>query len=284
MERGGRILVVEDDRDLSALICELLQIEGYRAEAVYDGRAASRRVTENPPDAVILDLMIPELSGFEVCQQLKFSRLTNRIPVLMLTAASAPKSRQNGLSVGADHYLLKPFAPDHLLAVLRDALQHGLEVGRGHTSVMLRLQSDSQHREQLNDLLSELLTLTPMSEDQIWRLRYAALEMIENAAEWGNRRQKDLVVALNYEVREDSVKFTITDEGPGFDPTNIPHAASGEDPIAHMEIRKKLGLRDGGFGILTARGFVDEFTYSPSGNQVTMVAYFNSRRVSESTP
>ncbi len=82
------------------------------------------------------------------------------------------------------------------------------------------------------------------------------------------------MVTIDYELTDEAVKFVITDQGPGFDRGNIPHAASGDDPIAHMEIREKLGLRDGGFGIYITRGMVDEFTYNEVGNQVTLVKRF----------
>lgn len=275
----ARILVVEDDRDLSALICRLLELEGYSAECVHDGRDAITRLAERAPDAIILDLMLPGMSGFEICQRVKISRKTNTIPVLMLTAADTVKSRDYGLRVGADSYLTKPFSPDVLLGALRHTLDHRdrRAARTTRTSVALQMQSDSRHREQLNDMLSELLQLTPMTEEQIWRIRYAVLEMIENAAEWGNRRQKDLTVTIEYEVHDDSVQFVITDEGGGFDPSHLPHAATTEDPLSHLPIREKLGLRDGGFGILTARGLVDEFSYNVAGNQVTLVKRFDSR-------
>jgi DNA-binding response OmpR family regulator len=278
VERNARILVVEDDQDLCSLICQLLATEGYEAQEAHDGPAALAMLESDPPDAVILDVMLPGISGFEICQRLKISRKTNAIPVLMLTAAATDKSRDRGLRVGADCYLTKPFATDVLFESLRRILDHRADrLGRpSHTSVVLQMQSDSRHREQLNDMLSELLQLTPMSEEQIWRIRYAVLEMIENAAEWGNRRQKDLAVTIQYEIRDDAVKFVITDEGGGFNPEDLPHAAKAEDPLSHLPIREKLGLRDGGFGILTARGLVDEFFYNGNGNQVTLVKRFSS--------
>jgi two-component system OmpR family response regulator len=271
-----RILVVEDDEDLCGLICRLLEIEGYTTEYVHDGREAAKRLSSHPPDAIVLDVMLPGLSGFEICQLVKVSRKTNAIPVLMLTASDTDQSRESGLRVGADRYITKPFAPDVLLRALREILDHRhARAGKPvHTSVQLQMESDSRHREQLNDMLSELLTLTPMSEQQIWRIRYAVLEMIENAAEWGNRRQRDLTVTIQYEINADSVKFVITDEGGGFNPNDVPHAAKDDDPLSHLPIREKLGLRDGGFGILTARGLVDEFSYNTAGNQVTLVKRF----------
>jgi anti-sigma regulatory factor (Ser/Thr protein kinase) len=194
----------------------------------------------------------------------------------MLTALDNQESRNYGLRVGANRYLTKPFEPSRLLEVLRGLLDRRGDLLRGktRTAVEIQMQSDSRYLEQLNDMLSELFVLTPLSEIEINRIRYAVLEMVENAIEWGNRRQPNLMVGLSYEVTDDRVKFTITDEGKGFNPGTLPHAASAEDPLSHLTIREKLGLRDGGFGILIAKGMVDKLDYNERGNQVTLTKHF----------
>jgi DNA-binding response OmpR family regulator len=277
--RGDRILVVEDDADLGGLLCDLLRTEGYDAVRVEDGDQAVRHVAQDPPDAIVLDVMLPGMDGFEVCQRLKFSRDTNLIPILMLTALDDDKARGKGLRVGADRYLTKPFEPDELLREIRHIVEHRrrMEAGDVRTAIQFQMHSDGRLREQLNDLLSELFRQTPLAEEDIGRIRYAVLEMVQNAVEWGNRKRQDLEVAISYEVTRDAIKFVITDQGEGFNPTDVPHAASEEDPVGHMSIREKLGLRDGGFGILISRGMVDEFKYNEAGNQVTLIKYFNGK-------
>jgi two-component system, OmpR family, response regulator len=277
-----RVLVIEDDRDLCKLLGDLLGVEGYSTTTACDGSDALREVLAERPDAIILDVMLPGRSGFEICRDLKFRRETNLIPIVMLTAMQGRDAENSGLRVGANRYLTKPFEPDELLKQVREALDHrrALEQGRTHTSLEIQFNSDTKNREQLNDLLSELLLFTPLSEEDIGRMRYVALEMIENAMEWGNRRQRELLVTIAYEVSDDYVKFVITDQGAGFDPGHVPHAAcghDGEDPAAHLCIREKLGLRDGGFGILIARGVMDEVTYNDRGNQVTLIKRFQSQ-------
>jgi DNA-binding response OmpR family regulator len=275
-DSGERVLVVEDEPDMNHLLCALLGSAGYRAEGVLDGPEAMDRVAADCPDAVVLDVMLPGMNGFEVCRQLKLRRETNLIPVLMLTALDDAKSRESGLRVGANRYVTKPFEPNELLGELRDVLDHRRRLleGRVHTSVELHMDSDNRNREQINEMLSELFVFTPLSADEIHRIRYAALEMIENAAEWGNRRQKDLTVTIAYEVTDRFVKLVVTDQGCGFDPGNLPHAACEEDPAAHMSIREKLGLREGGFGIMISKGMVDKVEYNAAGNQVTLIKYF----------
>ena len=271
-----RVLVVEDDPDLCSILCALLVTQGYRAEPAYEGPAAVRQVAVQKPDAVILDAMIPGLDGFEVCRKLKFSRETNLIPILMLTALDSKEARTRGLRVGADRYLTKPFEPDELFRELRGTLEHRrrLIAKNVRTALELQMQSDSRYREQLNDLLSELFVLTPLSEQDAGRIRYAVLEMTQNAIEWGNRKKDDLTVTITYEVTDEALKFVITDQGQGFNPADVPHAACEDDPVGHMCIREQLGLRDGGFGILITKGMVDEVKYNEAGNQVTLIKHF----------
>lgn len=280
LKPGNRILVVEDDADLGGLLCDLLRMEGFDAVNVGDGELAIARIATNPPDALVLDVMLPGMSGFEVCQHLKFRRETNNIPILMLTALDDEKARGKGLRVGADRYLTKPFEPDQLLSELRSTLDHSRQLSEGgiRTAIQFQMHSDSHLREQLNDLLSDLFLQTPLSEEDIGRIRYAVLEMVQNAVEWGNRHRSDLEVTISYEVTNETIKFVITDQGEGFNPQSLPHAANDEDPVAHMTIREKLGLRDGGFGILITKGMVDEFRYNDAGNEVTLIKYLGTKK------
>jgi DNA-binding response OmpR family regulator len=280
MGRAERILVVEDDEELCALVCGILATEGYRADGVHDGVAAVGRVKADPPDAVVLDVMLPGMNGFDVCQELKFHRGTTLVPILMITALDDRDSRQRGLWVGANAYVTKPYDPAELVRTIRHLLEHRRELAehKVRARVELCMESDSLLREQLNDLLNELLVHSPLTEDEVQRIRYAILELTENAIEWGNRRRKELTVRVAYELTDAFVKVVITDQGEGFDPSRLPHAANTADPISHLPIREKLGLRDGGFGILLSRGMVDEVAYNRAGNEVTLIKRFGGQR------
>ena len=111
-----RILVVEDDRRIRDLLRRGLIFEGYTVEAAEDGENALRNARDQPPDAVILDLMLPGLDGLEVCKRL---RSASNVPILILTARDTVPDRVTGLDAGADDYMVKPFAFDELLARLR---------------------------------------------------------------------------------------------------------------------------------------------------------------------
>jgi len=119
---GGRpsVLVVEDDNRIAAALRRALIYEGYDVELAGDGRLALTRARDRLPDLVILDLMLPEIDGLEVCRRL---RADGDLPILMLTARDGTADRVVGLDSGADDYLIKPFAYEELLARVRALLR-----------------------------------------------------------------------------------------------------------------------------------------------------------------
>lgn len=121
-ERAGPVLIVEDDRNTSALIKTYLEKEGFRTIQAYDGQEALKIIKNSEPGFVILDIMLPEIDGWEVCRRL---RSFSDVPVLMLTAREEEIDRVLGLTLGADDYVVKPFSPRELLervkAIMRRA-------------------------------------------------------------------------------------------------------------------------------------------------------------------
>jgi two-component system response regulator MprA len=116
-----RILVVEDEARIASLISRGLRLEGYQVEVAPNGETALDKVFGNPPDLIVLDVMLPDIDGLEVCRQLRIAGADE--PVLMLTAKDAIPDRVAGLDAGADDYLVKPFAFDELLARIRALLR-----------------------------------------------------------------------------------------------------------------------------------------------------------------
>ena len=117
---SAAVLVVEDDRELNELIGAYVQIAGFKYHAALDGAAALREARERHPALVVLDVMLPDTDGFEVCTRLKSEEATKRIPVVMLTALDRDEHRQRGRQCGAVEYLTKPFDPDRLMSVIRE--------------------------------------------------------------------------------------------------------------------------------------------------------------------
>ena len=118
-----RILVVEDESDLALLLSYNLEAEGYVVESVERGDEAELRLAENPPDLVILDWMLPGVSGLEICRRLRARENTRTLPVIMVTARGEEAERVRGLSVGADDYVVKPFSVPELMARVRALLR-----------------------------------------------------------------------------------------------------------------------------------------------------------------
>lgn len=110
------ILVVEDDLALCELLTWNLGAEGYDVRSTGDGEEALLMVREQAPDAIILDWMIEQVPGIEVCRQLRKDKTTSRVPILMLTARGEEEDRIRGLKTGADDYVTKPFSPRELMA------------------------------------------------------------------------------------------------------------------------------------------------------------------------
>jgi DNA-binding response OmpR family regulator len=118
-----RILVVEDEIKMARAVRRGLEQEGYAVDLSDDGQDALHRATEYDYDAVVLDVMLPGLDGFSLCESLR--KRGRWVPVLMLTARDAVQDRIRGLDVGADDYLVKPFAFGELLARLRSLIRRG---------------------------------------------------------------------------------------------------------------------------------------------------------------
>jgi two-component system phosphate regulon response regulator PhoB len=120
---SARILVVEDEEALSMLLRYNLEAEGYDVETVIRGDEADTRLKERIPDVVVLDWMLPGLSGIELCRRLRARPETRQLPIIMLTARGEESERIRGLATGADDYIVKPFSVPELLARVKGLLR-----------------------------------------------------------------------------------------------------------------------------------------------------------------
>lgn len=116
------ILLVDDDRELIELMSFRLQSRNYEISAAYDGEEALEKA-KNKPDLIILDIMLPNLNGYEVCHRLRQDKMTHHIPIILLTAKDAPQEKIEGLYLGADDYITKPFEAEELFARIESVLR-----------------------------------------------------------------------------------------------------------------------------------------------------------------
>lgn len=126
---GSRIFVVEDDTDIAELVAHQLGRAGFDVEVFHTGSDVMEQVRRQQPDLVVLDLMLPGLSGFEICRMMRGESSTATVPIIMLTARTEEDDRVRGLELGADDYLMKPFSPRELVARIRAVLRRAQPYG-----------------------------------------------------------------------------------------------------------------------------------------------------------
>ena len=122
---GRKILIIEDESDVADLLSLNLRKAGFRVSTAADGASGLQKARDDRPDFIILDLMLPKLSGFEVCKILKSDAATSHTPILMLTARAEEIDRIVGLEFGADDYVTKPFSPREIVLRIRAIFRRG---------------------------------------------------------------------------------------------------------------------------------------------------------------
>ena len=145
------VLVVEDEASLATMLRYNLEKQGFRVEEAVDGQEAMARIAESPPDIVLLDWMLPVMSGIEVCRQIRRRPATRDLPVIMVTARTEDQDAVRGLNTGADDYITKPFSMEALLARMRALLRRsGAAPMRGQLEFHDISMDLSAHRVQRN--------------------------------------------------------------------------------------------------------------------------------------
>ena len=145
MDVRGRILVVDDEPDVREAVETALELEGHSVATAADGLEALARLQRAPVDAIVLDVLMPNIDGFEVCRRLRAAG--NRTPILILTARDAEEDCIKGLDLGADDYVVKPFALGELLARVRAMLRRVAEPGEEDPLWFAGLSLDPASRE-----------------------------------------------------------------------------------------------------------------------------------------
>src|SRR5262245_2785685 len=194
------VLIVEDEADQNEMLAQLVARRGFRVVQTYTGKEGVDRARSQPPDLLLLDLMLPDIDGFEVCESLRSSRDTNLIPIVMATALADSRHRVRGYRVGANAYIVKPYTRDQIYEAIDRALVWREEMARGRVEgeFSFEMSSETEYLIEVNNLLSQLFLLTRLDERSANQLCRALLEMGQNAIEWGNRNQVEQLVKITY--------------------------------------------------------------------------------------
>jgi len=270
MAEKERILIVDDDKDLCQMLAKYLSVKGFDVEMVHCGESALKSVTVGKYDLIILDIMMPGMDGYEVCQRLKTQREFNPIPILMLSAKDTEQDRITGFKTGADAYISKPFETNELHKSIVDLIEKSRKArdfqGVQH-QISFEFESRFKYLEDVNNLIGRLFIKTDMAPDQIWQLKLAMHELAINAIEHGNKMDPAKQVKIRCTMYDEKLEFVVQDEGEGFKIENIP------DPTEDEGLR-----RDRGRGLFLVSRLVDEIDYINGGSKVRMVRYLNRDR------
>jgi two-component system alkaline phosphatase synthesis response regulator PhoP len=199
-----KILIVEDEEDLIELLRYNLQRESYKVETATSGSSAINKAKEIIPDLILLDLMLPDIDGFEVCRTLKNSPKTCYIPIIMVTAKTEESDIVSGLEVGAFDYITKPFSPKVLIARIRAVLRRATQVTDNDSST-IKIHNITIYPQRHEITVNEKPVTLTFTEFNL------LLFFVKNAGRVYTRYQLiDNLHGTNYPVTDRSVDVQIT--------------------------------------------------------------------------
>ncbi len=213
-EPSYRVLIVEDEPDINNLLAEILTAYGMEPIQVHTGEDALLTVRKDRPDAIILDLMLPGLSGYAVCRQLKTARATRGIPVVILTALDRLSDRREAYETGADEYVTKPFSPDTFMRRLQACIERVRAVeGRHHVSMTFELEASITGLKAVNTLVTALYCQTPLEEPQVEALRSGIIRLAAAAGTWAAAHGGAPPAHLTFDLEEGRLKLAFDPAG-----------------------------------------------------------------------
>jgi CheY-like chemotaxis protein len=208
-------LIVEDEREANKLLAMLVQLRGYKTESAFAGAEAIEKAREHKPDVVFLDLMLPDLDGYDVCRALKSLGTTSHVPVIVVTARMAAQNRIESFAAGADDYVAKPYTPDQIYEALEESQswKHQIAAPRieGHAVLDGRDEGDTLRR--LAQLRNLLVARDGLAAGAIEALVNVIKSIWASVDAWAQRRRLEHGATLTYELTPQSLTMTIRNDG-----------------------------------------------------------------------
>jgi CheY-like chemotaxis protein len=207
-------LIVEDEPEANKLLAMLLQLRGYRTESAYRGDEALEKIRDHVPDVVFLDLMLPDMNGYDVCRSFKSSEPNSHIPVVIVTARLTAENRIESFEVGADDYIPKPYTPDQIFEALdrSRAWKDQIAAPQFEGEVPLDVRDDGETLRRLAQLRRLMQIRSALGPHEIERISTVIKTLWSSVDHWSRHRRLNQVATLSYSLTPDSLTLTVHDE------------------------------------------------------------------------
>jgi len=273
-----RLLIVDDDPSVHELVQAMFAGTSWEAGGAPSGEEALACLESQTFDVVLADILMPGMDGLALLAQLRARH--PGIPVVMMTVKNTPDHVLGSLRREAAAYVSKPFSRDTLLGTLQTALS--ASIGEDEIKILsakpnwisLQIRCRLATADRLTQFVRELPS--DLDPDQREHIATAFRELLMNAVEHGGHLDPEKTIDLSYIRTARSIVYYIRDPGEGFSMDTLSHAAvanTEEEPFRHVELRRQMGIRPGGFGLLMTKSFADELIYSAKGNEVILIKY-----------
>lgn len=272
-----RILIVDNDPSILQMLETGLEAPDRQVESACDGLEGLRRIEAAVYDLIIIDIDVPGLGGFGLLERIRKIRPDAKVALMTLT--STPLNILRALGENAFTFFSKPFAVEAVRRLVERALpatawEDDIEVLSASPEWLdLRLRCKMEAADRILQFLHELGSDLPPAERD--KIAIAFREVLLNAVEHGGGYDPEKKVFITYRRTGRAILYQVRDPGKGFSFGNLPQAAVSHPgtPLAHIEIRERMGLRPGGLGLLVTRRSVDEMIYNEAGNEVLLIKY-----------
>ncbi len=270
-----RILVIDDDPLIGQLVQAILR--DYSVTLAETGEEGLKLYCSGAYDLVLCDLMLPGIHGLEVIQRIR--ALNPRARLIVASALGTEEHLLATLREKVVDFLVKPFAPDQLRRAVENVLscERAIEVISATPKwIQLRVPASFQVAASLDEFFANLLSR--VDEETRRSVSIAFRELLNNAIEHGCSGDESRMVNVSYVRLERAIIYRVQDPGAGFNLADLAHAAvtnPPEDPVRHLEVRQKHGLRAGGYGLLWIRELADELLFNERRNEVLFVKYLD---------
>jgi CheY-like chemotaxis protein/anti-sigma regulatory factor (Ser/Thr protein kinase) len=274
------LLIAEDDENSRKVFRKVLAADGYHIIDVADGAAALDVLKNESIDVLLTDIFMPNMGGIELLERAR--EVQPNLRAIVMTGNNTKETVIDAMRNKACDFLSKPFHIDDLRAAVHAAMERNQEchieiISAKPDWIELSVPCDLAAVEPIQKFLTELQPNLPSEAREA--ISSVFREMLNNAIEHGGKCDLSKRVEVKYIRLKRSILYSIKDPGEGFSLAEVEHAAFSnpdEDPLRHMEVRQRKGLRPGGYGIMLASQVMDELIYNEQHNELIFVKYLDN--------